>query len=61
MYLQEHAANTGVGLRFDTVSGAAHALLVTADGHDGSTLLDPTSGINARQLADFMIHQVCAG
>eukprot|EP00048_Salpingoeca_helianthica_P016536 m.232859 g.232859 ORF g.232859 m.232859 type:complete len:321 (+) comp18893_c0_seq1:20-982(+) len=50
----EHAANTAVGLR------GSQALLVTFDGHDGSTLFNPTSGINARQLGDFLVNHLQA-
>jgi hypothetical protein len=33
---------------------AAELLMITADGHDGASALDPTSGINAHQMAYFL-------
>lgn len=56
--IPEHAANTAVGLRVDAASNTAHAYLVTADGQDGKSVLDPLSGINAHQLADFLVDQL---
>ena len=52
---QEHAANTAVGLQFAADGVTATTLfMVTADGHDGATARDPTSGINAHQFAFFL-------
>jgi hypothetical protein len=54
--LQEHAANTAVGLRLTPDGSAAtHAVFVTADGHDGGNIYHPTSGINAHEFAHFLI------
>ncbi len=52
---KEHAANTAVALRMGTDGKTATELLmITADGHDGASALDPTSGINAHQMAYFL-------
>ena len=67
--MQEHAANTAVGLKF--ADNTTYMYLVTANGgnsslpvvfcltccigYDGGTLWEPTSGILAGQFAHFML------
>jgi len=54
--INEHAANTGFGLIYDTASGkAVKMVLVTTDGSDECGRLDASCGINARHLAQLMI------
>lgn len=61
--IHEHAANTAVGIIFDTESGKAQKMvLVTTDGSDECGRLDESCGINAPNLASllkdhFEVHQ----
>ncbi len=54
--INEHAANTGMGLIFDTKSGkAVKMLLLTTDGSDECGRVDQSCGINAKHMAQLMI------
>jgi hypothetical protein len=53
--IHEHAANTAVGVIFDTATGKAKTMfLVTTDGSDECGRLDESCGINAPTLASLM-------
>ena len=53
--IMEHAANTAVGVIFDTSTGqAVKMILVTTDGSDECGRLDSSCGINATNLASLM-------
>jgi hypothetical protein len=51
--LQEHAANTAVALSYGPHTTFLY--LITVDGHDGGSVEQPTSGIDAHQLAYFLV------
>lgn len=56
--LLEFAANTAVGIKFDTEGGkATHILLLTTDGSDECGPTDPSCGLNMHVLADLMREQ----
>ena len=56
--INEHAANTGMGLIFDEVTGkAVKMIFVVTDGSDECGRLDQSCGINAKHLAQLMIDQ----
>jgi len=53
--IHEHAANSAVGIIFDTASGkAVKMVLVTTDGSDECGRFDSSCGINAPNLASMM-------
>lgn len=54
--INEHAANTGMGLIFDTTTGkATKMLLLTTDGSDECGRMDQSCGINAKHMAQLML------